>query len=95
MGFIQSLDALRHRRRLVILGFAVSILVLAGLAHPQARRTYSGLLPYGWRSSTLHGAEESHVGAEARVGGFSRIIAGSDGFYVFENVYVRDRKLCE
>jgi hypothetical protein len=87
---------LRHRRRLVLAVGASLFLSLLWLSHHHLGRTFVGLFPDGWKSQR-HGHVYEDFGNDGQGGrgALSRVIAGCDGFYVFENVYVKDRKLCE
>jgi hypothetical protein len=80
-----------QRRKVLFTAFAAACVLLL-LLHPTPVGQYARHKTFGTAYSKFHNSEVD----ESRVKHpWTRLIAGVDGFYVFENVYVKDRQLCK
>lgn len=88
-------STLRHRRKLFLSLLAVSLLVLLGFGHPRVREHASTLWDDRIGRGDEPAASKGLGGGHGPAGGYTRIVGGLDGFFVLENVFVKDRRLCE
>lgn len=78
---------MRKRQVLVFFGgFALFIIFLASVTKVPTFRWARKAKSDGGNNGT-----DTHLGKAP----WTRLVGGADGYYVFENVYVRDRMLCE
>lgn len=85
---------LLQRRRGIVASFVVACLIIV-LLHPTPWGKYARTQVFGSTSNTETENTTIEEGEQEPKHPWTRLISGVDGFYVFENVYVRDRQLCE
>lgn len=82
---------LLQRRKVLLTAFAATCVLLL-LLHPTPVGQYARQKTFGTTYSKFHTSEVDETRVKHP---WTRLISGVDGFYVFENVYVKDRQLCE
>lgn len=85
---------LLQRRRGIVGGFLVVCIILL-LLHPTPWGKYARSQVFRPSSSSEKENSSTLDVEQEQKHPWTRLISGVDGFYVFENVYVRDRQLCE
>jgi hypothetical protein len=79
----------QQRRRLVFTALTITCVVLVLLLlNPSLLQSYGRQTAFGKTATSRQ--DESRIKHP-----WTRLVSGVDGFYVFENVYVKDRQLCE
>ncbi|KAJ9116174.1 hypothetical protein QFC20_000854 [Naganishia adeliensis] len=80
---------LLQRRKVLLTAFAATCVLLL-LLHPTPVGQYARQKTFGTTYSKFHTSEVDETRVKHP---WTRLISGVDGFYVFENVYVKDRQL--